>query len=131
MAIDTLGPFPATKFGNKYVMVIICCFSSFVELIPTFDNTAVSAAEALLQVFGRYGATFYLRSDNAPNFAGEVMAAFRSLIDVSADFTIPYRPSSNGIVERKNHNVLCHLRALLFTSLDVQANWYKAGTSYM
>ena len=124
-SIDTLGPFPPTEYGHKYVFVVVCCFSSFVELIPSFDNTAVAAADALLSIFGRYGATFYLRSDNAANFAGEVMAAFRSLLDISADFTIPYRPSSNGIVERKNGNVLAHLRAMLYANLEVQKNWYK------
>jgi hypothetical protein len=30
---------------------------------------------------------------------------------------------SNGIVERKNLNVLTHLRALLMTNLDVITNW--------
>jgi hypothetical protein len=96
-----------------------------VELVPSVDNTAQSAAEALLTVFGRYGAAFYLRSDNAPNFAGHVMAAFRHILDTSADFTIPYRPQSNGIVERKNLNVLTHLRALLTTNLDVITNWHS------
>jgi len=123
VAIDTLGPFPPSRRGHVYVFVIVCCFSSFVELVPSVDNTAQAAAEALLTVFGRYGAAFYLRSDNAPNFAGHVMAAFRKLLDISADFTIPYRPQSNGIVERKNLNVLTHLRALLSTSLDVTSNW--------
>jgi hypothetical protein len=96
-----------------------------VELVPSVDITAQSAAEALLTVFGRYGAAFYLRSDNAPNFAGHVMAAFRHILDISADFTIPYRPQSNGIVERKNLNVLTHLRALLTTNLDVINNWHS------
>ena len=67
--------------------MVICCCSSFIELIPSFDNTAVAAAEALLSIFGRYGATFYLRSDNAANFAGDVIAAFRALMDISADIS--------------------------------------------
>jgi transposase InsO family protein len=125
VAIDTLGPFPPSRRGHLYVFVIVCCFSSYVELVPSVDNTAQSAAEALLTVFGRYGAAFYLRSDNAPNFAGHVMAAFRHILDISADFTIPYRPQSNGIVERKNLNVLTHLRALLTTNLDVINNWHS------
>jgi hypothetical protein len=124
VAIDTLGPFPTSPQGHKYVFVIVCCFSSFTELIPSFDNTAIAAAHALLQIFGRYGATFYLRSDNAPNFAGHVMKHFRSLLDISEDFTIPYRPASNGIVERKNREVLAHLRALLFTDNLVKLNWH-------
>jgi hypothetical protein len=125
VAIDTLGPFPPSRRGHVYIFVIVCCFTSYVELVPSIDNTAQSAAEALLTVFGRYGAAFYLRSDNAPNFAGHVMAAFRHILNISSDFTIPYRPQSNGIVERKNLNVLCHLRALLTTNLDVITNWHS------
>jgi len=53
------------------------------------------------------------------------MAAFRHLLNISADFTIPYRPQSNGIVERKNLNVLTHLHALLTTNLDVINNWHS------
>lgn len=52
------------------------------------------------------------------------MTAFCALIDVSADFAISYRPSSNGIVERKNGNVLVHFRGMLFTNMDIQKNWY-------
>ena len=52
------------------------------------------------------------------------MQHFRSLLDISDDFTIPYRPASNGIVERKNRNVLAHLRALLFTDNLVKLNWH-------
>jgi hypothetical protein len=37
--------------------------------------------------------------------------------------SLSHRPQSNGIVERKNLNVLTHLRALLTTSLDVTTNW--------
>jgi hypothetical protein len=64
VAIDTLDPFPPSRRGHLYVFVIVCCFTSYVELVPSIDNTAQSAAEALLTVFGRYGAAFYLRSDN-------------------------------------------------------------------
>jgi hypothetical protein len=46
----------------------------------------------------------------------------RHILDISADFTIPYRPQSNGIVERKNLNVL---RALLTTNLDAITNWHS------
>jgi hypothetical protein len=52
------------------------------------------------------------------------MKHFRSLLDISDDFTIPYRPASNGIVERKNREVLAHLRALLFTDNLVKLNWH-------
>jgi hypothetical protein len=99
VAIDTLGPFPPSRRGHLYVFVIVCCFSSYVELVPSIDST--SAAEALLTVFGRYGAAFYLRSDNAPNFAGLVMAAFRLILNISADFTIPIVPNQTVLSSAK------------------------------
>jgi transposase InsO family protein len=123
IAIDTFGPLPISPHGFKYVFAIVCCFTTFVELVPSFDNTAISAANALLTVFGRYGLPYYLRSDNAPNFTSNILAALRSLLDISADFTIPYRPQSNGIVERRIGTVLNHLRALIYVDVDVTSNW--------
>jgi phosphate transport system permease protein len=73
LAIDTFGPLPTSPHGYKYVFAIVCCFTTFVELVPSFDNTAVSAANALLTVFGRYGIPYYLRSDNAPNFTSNII----------------------------------------------------------
>ena len=35
IAIDTVGEFPVDEFGYKYVIVIIFCFSRFIELYPT------------------------------------------------------------------------------------------------
>jgi hypothetical protein len=123
VAIDTFGPLPTSPHGFKYVFAIVCCFTSFVELVPSFDNTAVSAANALLTVFGRYGIPYYLRSDNAPNFTSNILSALRSILDISADFTIPYRPQSNGIVVRRIGTVLSHLRALIYADVDVTSNW--------
>ena len=123
LAIDTFGPLPTSPHGYKYVFAIVCCFTTFVELVPSFDNTAVSAANALLTVFGRYGIPYYLRSDNAPNFTSNIIAALRSILDISADFTIPYRPQSNGIVERRIGTVMNHLRALIYADIDVTSTW--------
>jgi transposase InsO family protein len=120
-AIDTFGPLPTSPHGFKYVFA--CCFTTFIELVPSFDNTAISAANALLTVFGRYGIPYYLRSDNAPNFTSNILSALRSILDISADFTIPYRPQSNGIVERRIGSVMNHLRALIYADVDVTSNW--------
>ena len=49
--IDFIGPFP----DKGYVLTIIDKFSRWVELYATDDATARSAAECLLNHFGRYG----------------------------------------------------------------------------
>jgi hypothetical protein len=49
--IDFIGPFP----DGGYILVIVDTFTRWVELFPTVDATADSAAQALLQHFGRFG----------------------------------------------------------------------------
>ena len=51
------------EMGAKYLITLIDCFSKFVELVPTVDASAKSAAQALVSVFGRYGCPCYLCSD--------------------------------------------------------------------
>ena len=67
VAVDQIGPFPVDSNNNKYIMIFQDCFTRFVELVPTPDGTEISAAAALLTVFGRYGAAKYIRTDNGSN----------------------------------------------------------------
>ena len=38
--IDTIGPLPVDESGNKFIIVIIDCFTRFIELYPAPDTTA-------------------------------------------------------------------------------------------
>jgi len=69
--VDTIGPLPEDEFGNKYIIVIICCFSRFIELYAAIDLTAKSAAIALLQWTGRNGCPAQLLSDNGSLFVND------------------------------------------------------------
>ena len=40
IAIDTIGPLPPDKYGNKFIINAIDCFSRFVELYPIPDTCA-------------------------------------------------------------------------------------------
>jgi hypothetical protein len=50
--MDFIGPFP----DKGYIFVITDIFTRWVELYHSTDATAKSAAEHLLQHFGRFGA---------------------------------------------------------------------------
>ena len=50
--IDFIGAFP----DQGYILVIVDTFTCWVELYHTTDATSLSAAECLLQHFGRFGA---------------------------------------------------------------------------
>jgi hypothetical protein len=55
LMMDSIGPLPVDSTGMKYILVIICCFSRYVMLVPTPDTTAISAARALLAFTSRFG----------------------------------------------------------------------------
>ena len=46
--IDPIGPMDEDADGNKYILVVIDCFTRWVELFPLPDTTAKAAADALL-----------------------------------------------------------------------------------
>jgi len=108
-----VGPLPPDESGNKYILVAIDCFTRFTELRATPTASAQDAATCLLDIFGRYGAPKYLRSDQGSQFASSVISSLLHGIGSRRQFTIAYRPQSNGIVERVNGEVLRHLRAIV------------------
>eukprot|EP00762_Andalucia_godoyi_P007957 ANDGO_01279.mRNA.1 Retrovirus-related Pol polyprotein from transposon 412 len=113
VAIDTVGPLPADASGNRYVLVALDCFTRFVEMRASPAATAAEAATFLLEIFGRYGAPKYLRSDNGAQFVASVTQQLLLHIGTRPAYTIAYRPQSNGIVERANGEVGRHLRAIV------------------
>ena len=108
--IDFIGPFP----DGGYILVIVDTFTRWVELFPTVDATALSAAQALLQHFGRFGAPHQLRSDNGPHFIADLIREFLSLIGTQHCLTLAYSKQENSIVERYNKEINRHIRALTF-----------------
>jgi transposase InsO family protein len=122
IAIDTMGPFPASADDMKYVIVLIDEFSRFVELVPARDVSARSAANAILQVFGRFGAPRQIKSDNGTQFTAQVIQELLALLNVSHNYSLPYRPQSNAMVERANREILKHLRHLVYDLRD-SSNW--------
>jgi transposase InsO family protein len=112
LSVDTIGPLPVDSHSNKYIVVIVDSFTRFVELWPCKDVTARAAAEAVLQVVGRYGVPKEVRSDQGSQFTAELVADLLTFLQIEHRFSIPYRPQAMGKVERMNQEVMRHLRVL-------------------
>ena len=114
--IDFVGPFP----DGGHILVIIDTFTRWTELYHTTDSTAISAAQCLIQHFGRFGAPHQLRSDNGPHFIADVIREFLSFVGTRHCLTLAYSKEENAIVERMNKEINRHIRALTYdnTSLD-------------
>jgi hypothetical protein len=122
VSVDTIGPLPKDDHGNSYIIAIIDDFSRFIELRAAPDCTAASAARALIDVFGRFGAPKLLKSDQGPQFVAQLIDSLLIAMQVTRAHSIAYRPQSNSIVERANGEVLRHLRSLVFDSRSAN-NW--------
>ena len=122
--IDTIGPLATDEDGNSHILVIIDCFTRWVELYAMPDTPAHAAADALFQHVGRYGAPATLRSDRGSQFVNGVIEEFTKLFVTHHETTLAYSKEENAIVERANKEVMRHLRAIVYNQ-RVQAHWGK------
>jgi transposase InsO family protein len=99
-------------------------FSRFLEIYPTVDTSAASAADALLQHAGRYGIPSLLVSDGGSQYVNEIISAFLELMGTEHHITLAYSKQENGIIERGNKEILRHLKAIIFESKIIK-RWGK------
>ena len=74
ISCDFVGPYPETPDGYKYVLQIQDILSRYVKFVPTKDETAQTAAKALIQHWiGVFDIPKILQSDNGSHFASTVL----------------------------------------------------------
>jgi len=113
--IDTINMDRVDENGNQHVIVIIDCFSRWVELYAVPDLSALSAANSLLQFIGRYGLPEQIQADQGTQYVNQLIEELCKML--GSDYAInttPYSKEENAMVERANKEVMRHLRALIF-----------------
>ena len=114
VALDILGPFPRTRSGNKYVLVIGDYMTKWMEAYPIPDERAETVAEKLVVEFTcRFGVPRYVHSDQGRNFISHVFTEVCRLLGVTKTRTTAYNPKSNGLNERYNRTLVNTVAALL------------------
>ena len=107
-SIDVLKtPYP-DKEGNKYIIALVDGFSRFVMLKAVKDTSAATAAQFILEVAGIFGLPRSIRSDNASQFVNTLIETLCALVNVDQQFSVAYRPQSNGKIERVNKEIIKH-----------------------
>jgi hypothetical protein len=67
----------------------------------------VTVADVLVtELFCRFGTPRFIHSDKAPEFMSELMTEMCALLEVKKTNTPPYRPQSDGLVERFNRTLI-------------------------
>lgn len=112
--LDILGPFAESASGYRYILMIIDQFSRWLEMVPLKVQDSETVARAFFESYVvRFGAPFVMHTDQGRNFDSAMMHSFCKLLEIVKTRTTPYRPSSNGQVERYNVMVLNFLRCFL------------------
>lgn len=107
VAMDIVGPFPLSSRGNKYILVVQDHFTKWTEAYALPDYTAKTVAQAFVYEFvSRFGAPLEVHTDQGRNFEAELFKEMCRLLGSHKTRTSPYRPCSNGSVERFNSTLL-------------------------
>ncbi len=112
--LDILGPFNESSKGNRYLLVIVDQFTRWVEIYPLPDQSAEKMAKVFFDNYvARFGVPLQIHTDQGRNFCGNFFQVFCELLEITKTRTTPYRPSSNGQVERYNRTILQFIRCFL------------------
>ena len=114
VAVDLVA-FPVTRRGNRACLVAVDHFSKWVMAVALRDKRAETVVKAMedhvLPTFLR--TPFNLLSDNGPEFRSRCFEELLEAYGIKHIYTSPYRPGSNGAVERVNRTIGEFLRSLL------------------
>jgi Chromo (CHRromatin Organisation MOdifier) domain/Integrase zinc binding domain/Integrase core domain len=122
LSVDTIGPLPEDKLGNKYILGIIDNFTKFITLFPTQSTTAMEYVMSIVKHIGLFGIPKTIRTDGGTQFTAKVCEELSKLLQLKHLVVIPYHPEANGVIERRNAEVMKHLRVLVL-GRDVSDSW--------
>ena len=121
VAADVAGPFPTTRNGNRYILVVQDYCTKWVEVFAMPDQTAETVATLIVDnVVARFGVFRELFTDQGSNFQSQLMREICRLLGISRARTTPYHPRADGAVERYNRTMEGMLAS--FTSTN-QTDW--------
>ena len=100
MAMDIVGPLPKGKGGALYLLTTICMATRWPDAEPLRTLSSTEVAEALVKIFSRSGLPSKLLSDRGKSFLSRICKKLCEYLGIDLVHTAPYRPQSNGIVER-------------------------------
>ena len=122
VSIDLVGPLPKSRGGYKYLFTYIDNASRWPEAIPLRSITSKSVISAFETICLRNGFPRTVISDNGTQFGSHDFKRFCSKHHIQAIQTSPYRPQSNGLVERMHGTLVTMINKLSKTK---QGFWHE------
>ncbi|KAK0155331.1 Gag-Pol polyprotein [Merluccius polli] len=96
--------------GYRYLLVIVCRFSGWVEAYPTKKE---DARILITEIVPRWGYPKVIASDNGTHFANALVAKVEEGLGIAHRYGSVYHPQSQGLVERVNLSLKLTMGKLL------------------
>jgi transposase InsO family protein len=127
--IDLFGPIAYISIGgSKYYLVIVDDYSRFtwVFFLQEKSQTQETLKRFLRRAQNEFGLRIKkIRSDNGMEFKNSQIEGFLEEEDIKLEFSSPYTPQQNGVVERKNRTLLDMARTMLDEYKTPDRIWAK------
>ena len=121
VSTDFTGPFKVTERGNKYLIVIVDCFSKYMVSKPLPNKETITAAQAVLESWcWTFGIPERLLSDKGGEYDSCLFDAVCNLLDVDRVNTTPFHPQGDGQSEKAVQQIKRMIRAHIDEKQD---NW--------
>ena len=101
---------PVPSFGYKHVLIFKDVFSGFIRCYKLRDKTTNGVVKAFEDLVCSLGPPTLLSSDNGGEFISDALKHACRSIGVEKRTSVPYRPQSQGNVERQNRTLLKDLQ---------------------
>ncbi|BHF62451.1 hypothetical protein SprV_0200543300 [Sparganum proliferum] len=125
VAVDLVGPIAPSARGNRFILVMVDCFTKMAEAVPLPDASAPTVARAIFNGWiCRWGAPDQLHSDRGSSFESSVVHELCKVLKIKKTRTTAYHPQGNGQVERTNRTLINLLRA--FVDRNSASTWDEA-----
>lgn len=105
VAIDTVGPFPPSKSGKKFIITMMDWFSKYPHAVAVEENNTESVIKVVSEWISLFGEPLQILSDRGSNYTSAAFNTFCQRRNILLTHTTAYNPRSNGLIERFNRTL--------------------------
>ena len=112
VAMDLIGPLPATRGHHRWILTLVDCATRYPEAVALKGIETIDIAEELVSIFSRVGVPKEILTDRGTQFTSDLMSEVARLLSLKQLFTTPYHAMCNGQCERFNGTLKSMLKKM-------------------